>query len=226
MNVTITNEFEKMSEKLDLCTQAYIDGKFVNSVSGDTFETTNPANGQVITKIASCGTEDVELAVSAAKRSFEARVWAGIEAIERKRILLKWADLIEEHAEELAIMETLDSGKPITDNINTDVPESIAVIRFHAEAIDKLQDDITPSSDKGLNIVVREPIGVVAAILPWNFPLLMAAWKLGPILAAGNSVVVKPAKPTTLTILKLAELAKEAGIPDGVLNILLVMGVW
>jgi gamma-glutamyl-gamma-aminobutyraldehyde dehydrogenase len=220
MNVTITNEYEKMAEKLDLRTQAFIDGKFVNSVSGDTFETNSPVNGQVITKIASCGTEDVELAVSAAKRSFETRVWAGIEAVERKRILLKWADLIEEHAEELAIMETLDSGKPITDNVNTDVPESIAVIRFHAEAIDKLQDDITPSSDKGLNIVVREPIGVVAAILPWNFPLLMAAWKLGPILAAGNSVVVKPAKLTTLTILKLAELAKEAGIPDGVLNIL------
>lgn len=125
MSFRTTNEYEKMARELDLRTQAFIDGKFVNSVSGDTFETSNPANGQVITKIASCGTEDVELAVSAAKRSFEARVWAGIEAIERKEILLKWADLIEEHAEELAIMETLDSGKPITDNINTDVPETI-----------------------------------------------------------------------------------------------------
>jgi len=220
MSFRATHEYEEMAKKLDLQTQAFIDGRFVDSVSGNTFETTNPANGQFIAKIASCGTEDVDLAVSAAKRSFEARVWAGIEAVERKEMLLKWADLIGEHAEELAIMETLDSGKPIADNTNTDVPESISCIRFHAEATDKLQDDITPSSDNGLNIVVREPIGVVAAILPWNFPLLMAAWKLGPILAAGNSVVVKPAKLTSLTILKLAELAQEAGIPDGVLNIL------
>src|SRR5699024_325308 len=220
MKLRTVKEYEKMAKELEFSTKAFINGEFVDSASGNTFETINPSNGQVITKITKCGEEDVDSAVEAAEKSFNSRVWAGIEASERKEIMLKWADLIEEHDEELAIMETLDNGKPINDTVNGDVPDTISCIRFHAEAIDKLQDDITPSSDDGLNIVVREPIGVVAAIVPWNFPLLMAAWKIAPALAAGNSVIVKPAKLTTLTLLKLAELAKKAGIPNGVFNVI------
>lgn len=220
MNFRTRKEYEKMAKELEFCTKAFIDGEFVESISGNTFETINPSNGEVITNITECGEEDVDIAVEAAKKSFNSRLWSGIEPDERKKIMLKWADLIEEHTEELAIMETLDNGKSIKDSLTGDIPETIDCIRFHAEAIDKLQDDITPSSDNGLNIVVREPIGVVAAIVPWNFPLLMGVWKIGPILAAGNSVVVKPAKLTTLTLLKLAELAKEAGIPDGVFNVI------
>ena len=134
---------------------------------------------------------------------------------ERKEILVRWASLIEQHVDELAVLETLDSGKPIRDNAQADVPETAGCIAWHAEAADKLEDTVTATGMENVSLVVREPIGVVAAILPWNFPLLMAAWKLGPILASGNTVVLKPAKLTTLSMLRIAELSQEAGLPAG-----------
>lgn len=216
-----TSEYKELAKEImsNLETRAFINGEYVNSSDGKTFKTINPANGEVITEVTSCSTEDVQVAIDAAKKSFKSKVWASDPNF-RKEILLKFAQLLEENSEEFAILETIDSGKPIFDTVQTDLPETIECFRFHAEAIDKIQDEITPSDDKTLNIVVREPIGIVAAILPWNFPLQMAAWKLAPILAAGNSVLVKPSKLTSLTLIKLAKLFKDAGVPDGVINVL------
>jgi len=212
-------ENKALAEKLIFNQKALINGKLADALSGKTFETVNPSTGTVITSVASCGSEDVNIAVAAAKKAFDSGIWSKMDLSERKRILFRFADLIEKNRLELAVMESLDSGKPICDTYNGDVPETVECFRFSAEAIDKLNDEITPTSSGTLNIVKREPIGVCAAILPWNFPVLTAAWKLGPILAAGNTVVVKPAKLTSLTLLKLAELSLEAGIPDGVLNV-------
>lgn len=211
--------YESLADKLNFNTLALINGRLVPAISGKTFDTVNPATGKIITSVASCGLEDVDTAVNAARTVFENGVWSRISPAERKARLLAFADLIESHSEELAVMESIDSGKPICDTLDGDLPETVSCFRFAAEAIDKINDEITPTPDSCLNLVRRAPIGVCAAILPWNFPILMAAWKLAPILAAGNCVVVKPAKLTSLTLLKLGELSLEAGIPAGVLNI-------
>ena len=214
-----TEEYEKIAANLQFTTKALIDGKMTDSVSGETFETVNPANGRVTATITSCGAEDVDLAVAAARKAFDSGVWSRMAPADRKSILFNFADLIEQNELELAVMESIDSGKPIFDTLQGDLPETVEYIRYSAEAIDKLYDDVTPSADGSVGIVRREPIGVCAAILPWNFPILMAAWKIAPILAAGNCAVVKPAKMTSLTLLKLAELSLDAGIPAGVFNV-------
>ena len=219
MGLLTTQEYEKVAQSLTYNTKALINGKLVDAASGKTFDTVNPANGKVITSIASCGTEEVEEAVKVARAAFDSGKWSRIAPEERKKMLFKFADLIEQNATELAVMESIDSGKPICDTVEGDVPETVECFRFAAEAIDKINDEITPTNGDSLCLVRREPIGVCAAILPWNFPILMSAWKLAPILAAGNCVVVKPAKLTSLTLLKLAELSLEAGIPAGVLNV-------
>ena len=219
MGFLTTQEYEKVAQSLTYNTKALINGKLVDAASGKTFDTVNPANGKVITSIASCGTEEVEEAVKAARAAFDSGKWSRIAPEERKKMLFKFADLIEQNATELAVMESIDSGKPICDTVEGDVPETVECFRFAAEAIDKINDEITPTDGDSLCLVRREPIGVCAAILPWNFPILMSAWKLAPILAAGNCVVVKPAKLTSLTLLKLAELSLEAEIPAGVLNV-------
>ena len=219
MRFLTTQEYEKVAQSLTYNTKALINGKLVDAASGKTFDTVNPANGKVITSIASCGTEEVEEAVKAARAAFDSGKWSRIAPEERKKMLFKFADLIEQNATELAVMESIDSGKPICDTVEGDVPETVECFRFAAEAIDKINDEITPTNGDSLCLVRREPIGVCAAILPWNFPILMSAWKLAPILAAGNCVVVKPAKLTSLTLLKLAELSLEAEIPAGVLNV-------
>ena len=219
MRFLTTQEYEKVAQSLTYNTKALINGKLVDAASGKTFDTVNPANGKVITSIASCGTEEVEEAVKVARAAFDSGKWSRIAPEERKKMLFKFADLIEQNATELAVMESIDSGKPICDTVEGDVPETVECFRFAAEAIDKINDEITPTNGDSLCLVRREPIGVCAAILPWNFPILMSAWKLAPILAAGNCVVVKPAKLTSLTLLKLAELSLEAGIPAGVLNV-------
>jgi gamma-glutamyl-gamma-aminobutyraldehyde dehydrogenase len=213
-------QYAALAESITLPTQAFVDGAFRPAQSGKTFETTNPATGQVLTQIAACGPEDVDAAVAAAKVAYEDGRWSRLSPNERKHILLRFADLLEQHAHELAVMETLDSGKPIRECQNTDVPEAIHTIRWHAELIDKIYDHTAPVGSNTLALVVREPIGVVGLVLPWNFPLLMLAWKIGPSLAAGCSIVVKPAKETTLTALRVAELAHEAGVPAGVFNVL------
>jgi 4-(gamma-glutamylamino)butanal dehydrogenase len=174
----------------------------------------------VLAEIASCNGADVDFAVAKAKASFQDGRWRSLPPSHRKTVLLKFADLLEAHAHELATMESLDSGKPIRECQNTDVPETIHTIRWHAELIDKIYDSTAPVGAGALSLVVREPIGVVGLVLPWNFPLLMLAWKIGPSLAAGCSIVVKPAKETTLTALRVAELAHEAGVPAGVFNVL------
>ena len=213
-------EYAALADQLAMPTQAFVDGAFVPALSGKTFETTNPASGKLLASIAACGTEDVDVAVAAARSAFEDGRWSRLAPTERKHILLRFADLPEQHAHELAVMETLDSGKPIRECQNTDVPEAIHTIRWHAELIDKIYDHTAPVGSNALALVVREPIGVVGLVLPWNFPLLMLAWKIGPSLAAGCSIVVKPAKETTLTALRVAELAHQAGVPACVFNVL------
>lgn len=212
--------YEKIAQKMRFPSKALIDGKFLDAGSGKRFTTINPANGQPIAEIASCDDTDVAAAETAARRAFEDGRWAKMAPANRKAILLKFSKLLDENADELAVMESLDSGKPIADTVQGDVPDTAMTFAWFAEAIDKLEDAITATDGSHVSMVVREPLGVVGAILPWNFPMQMAAWKLAPILAAGNSVIVKPAKLTSLTMLRMAELAMEAGIPDGVLNVL------
>jgi gamma-glutamyl-gamma-aminobutyraldehyde dehydrogenase/4-guanidinobutyraldehyde dehydrogenase/NAD-dependent aldehyde dehydrogenase len=184
----------------------------------------NPATGKILTQIAACEQQDVDQAVAAARKAFESGVWSRMAPRERKTKLAAFADLIASHTEELALLETLDMGKPIRDSLAVDLPLSAQCIRWYAEAIDKIYDEIAPTPPGAVSLIRREPLGVVAAVVPWNFPLLMAAWKLGPILAAGNSVILKPAEQSSLTAIRLGELAAAAGIPDGVFNVLPGLG--
>ncbi len=212
-------EYRKVAASLHFPGKAIIGGKFTEGSLGKTFVTSSPATGKNLAEVASCGPADVDAAVKAAREAFEDGRWSKLNPSARKEILIKFAGLIMQNGLELAVMESLDSGKPIYDTAQGDVPETAGCFTWHAEAADKLEDEITATGSGNVAMVVREPIGVVGAILPWNFPMLMAAWKLAPILACGNSVVVKPAKLTSLTLLRIGELALEAGIPDGVLNI-------
>ncbi|MDD9244063.1 aldehyde dehydrogenase [Enterobacter soli] len=212
------NDVTRLAHELQLADKAFINGGFVPARLGKTLATRNPATGEVIGNIAACDATDVNAAVSAARAAFEAGSWSKRSPGERKAVLLKLAALMEQELEPLAVLESLDSGKPVSECLAVDVPETIHVLKWHAEAIDKLYDHTAPTGN-ALALVVREPIGVVGCVLPWNFPLLMLAWKIGPALAAGCSVVVKPAEQTSLTSLRVAELAFEAGVPAGVLNI-------
>ena len=220
MSILSQEQCEKIAASLTLRTKAFINGKLVDAVSGKTFSTENPANGKIITEVAACGAEDVDLAVKAARKAFESGVWSGMTPVDRKKIIIKFSELIHKNIDELSVLETLDSGKPILDTYTIDVPESADLITFHAEAADKINENLTPAGPDIVSMVVHEPIGVVAAILPWNFPLYMAAFKLGPALATGNCIIVKPSKLTTLSTIRLAEIASEAGIPDGVFNVI------
>ncbi len=212
-------EYAAIAAKLALRNQAFIDGEFRDALSGRTFVTTNPATGEKLAEIAACDTRDVDVAVAAAKRAFDDGRWHKLSPAARKHVLLRFAQLLEDNAHELAVLESLDSGKPVSECQNVDVPETIHTLRWHAELIDKVYDSTAPTGHGAVTLVVREAIGVVGLVLPWNFPLLMLAWKIGPSLAAGCSIVVKPAKETTLTALRVAELAHQAGIPAGVFNI-------
>ncbi|ATU95459.1 aldehyde dehydrogenase [Phyllobacterium zundukense] len=203
---------------------AFIDGKFVSAQSGDVFDAINPANGKILTKVASCDVADVDIAVHSARKAFEAGVWSRRSPAERKKVLQRFAELMYKHADELALLETLNMGKPISDARSIDVPGSANTIAWYAEAIDKIYDEIAPTGHGALGMITREAVGVVAAVVPWNFPLLMACWKLGPSLAAGNSVILKPAEQSPLSALRLAELASEAGVPDGVFNVVTGLG--
>ena len=213
-----------MSKTVDFSTKLIIGGRPLPGSEGKTFETINPANGKVLASVAEASGEDVDKAVSAARKAFEEGHWSKMAPAERKKVLLRFATVIEAHSEELAMMEAMEAGKPITDCLEIDMPETVNTIRWHAEAIDKLYDQISPSDPSILSMIVREPMGVVAAILPWNFPAMMAAWKLGPILATGNTVVLKPAEQTSLSTIRIGELAAEAGIPDGVINVVCGFG--
>ena len=200
--------------------RAFIDGRYVDAVSGETFDCVSPVDGRSIARVASTASADVDRAVAAARRSFEGGAWSRMAPRERKRVLLRFAGLILEHRDELALLETLDMGKPISDSLAVDVNSTARCIAWYAEAIDKIYDEVAPTSHDALALVTREPMGVVAAVVPWNFPLIMAAWKIGPALAAGNSFILKPSEKSPLTAIRIAALASEAGIPDGVFNVL------
>ncbi|AOE65108.1 aldehyde dehydrogenase [Pseudomonas corrugata] len=212
-------QYAAIAAKLEFPTQAFINGEFRDALSGKTFITTNPATGEKLAEVAACDTRDVDVAVAAAKQAFEDGRWHKLSPGARKQVLLRFAQLLEDNAHELAVLESLDSGKPVSECQNVDVPDTIHTLRWHAELIDKVYDSTAPTGQGAVTLVVREAIGVVGLVLPWNFPLLMLAWKIGPSLAAGCSIVVKPAKETTLTALRVAELAHQAGIPAGVFNI-------
>ncbi len=205
--------------KLTFRTQAFIDGKFVSAKSGRTFPTENPATGKPLAQIAACDAVDVDRAVKAARKAFESGAWSRMKPGDRKKILLKFADLLEANAGELALLDTLEAGKPIGDCATMDIPDTIHCIRWHAEAIDKLYGHVSPTGPENLALVLREPVGVVGCVVPWNFPAQMVAWKIGPALATGNSVVLKPAELTSLSAIRMAELAAEAGVPTGVFNV-------
>jgi 4-guanidinobutyraldehyde dehydrogenase/NAD-dependent aldehyde dehydrogenase len=211
--------WRELAKALSPRTQAFIDGKYVPAISGATFDCVNPSNGQVIAQVASCDAPDVDAAVVSARKAFEGGAWSRRAPAARKKVLLRFAELIRKHREELALTETVDMGKPITDSMKIDVPAAANCIAWYAEAVDKVYDEVAPTAHETLALVTREPAGVVAAIVPWNFPLLMASWKLGPALATGNSVVLKPSEKSPLTALRVAELAAEAGLPEGVLNV-------
>ncbi|WP_422377920.1 aldehyde dehydrogenase [Roseibium sp.] len=213
------DEYKALAAKLSLPTSAFIDGGYRPAASGKTFATVNPATGEALAEIAACGAEDVDFAVLKAREAFDDGRWSKLHPAERKDVLIRFAKLLTRNRRELAVMESLDSGKTIFDCETVDVPETIHCLKWHAEAIDKIYDQVSPASDDHIAMLVREPIGVVGLVLPWNFPLLMLAWKIGPALAAGCSVIVKPAEETSLTALRVAELAVEAGIPRGVFNV-------
>jgi acyl-CoA reductase-like NAD-dependent aldehyde dehydrogenase len=202
----------------------FIDGRQVGSVSGASFDCVSPMDGRLLAKVAAGDVADVDLAVAGARRAFESGAWSRTAPKHRKAVLLKFAQLIRDHAEELALTETLDMGKPISDSLAVDVPSTANCIQWYAEAVDKIYDEVAPTAPDTLALITREPLGVVGAIVPWNFPMIMAAWKLGPVLAAGNSIVLKPSEKSPLSALRLAQLALEAGLPPGVFNVVTGFG--
>ena len=214
------HDWEKKAAELSIQNQAFINGKYVNSLSGKTFVNINPATAQKINDVTECGKEDVDVAVKVARDTFESGVWSNMHPALRGKHLMRLGDLILQHKDELALLETMDMGKPISDAMAVDIPACARTLHWYGEAADKLMDEIAPTDPSALALVTREALGVIGIVVPWNFPLMMACWKLGPSLAVGNSVVVKPAEQSPLSILRLAELASEAGIPDGVLNVL------
>jgi gamma-glutamyl-gamma-aminobutyraldehyde dehydrogenase len=217
-------EYVAIAANINFPVLPFINGKYQKPAAGNTMVTTNPATGEVLVHIYACDSTDVDNAVQVSRNAFDTGVWSQKHPTERKAVLLKLALLIEDNQRELAVLESLESGKPISECVLTDLPETISTIQWHAEAIDKMYDQVSPANADGIGLIVREPLGVVACVLPWNFPLMMLAWKIGPALAGGNSVIVKPAEQTSMTALRIAELAYEAGIPAGVLNILPGMG--
>ena len=216
--------FHNIRDTLTPNTQAFIDGQYCDAADGAKLENLNPATGEVIGTFSHCGAADVDRAVAAARRVFNQGTWSRAAPEYRTEILLKLADLVDKNKNELAVLESLDAGKTITDCLHEVGTEAPAFFRWYAELADKTFGKIAPTGDDALALIVKEPAGVAGAILPWNFPFLMAVWKIAPALAAGCSIVVKPAEQTPLSTLKLGELAVEAGIPAGVLNIIPGLG--
>jgi gamma-glutamyl-gamma-aminobutyraldehyde dehydrogenase/4-guanidinobutyraldehyde dehydrogenase/NAD-dependent aldehyde dehydrogenase len=223
--MTLSFDPRAMIPKLSIPRQALIGGRLADAASGETFDCISPIDGKLLTRIAACGKEDVDRAVKAARAAFDSGAWADQAPKARKKVLLKFASLIEKHADELALLETLDMGKPVAQARAIDLPAVIGTVTWYAEAIDKIYDEIAPTGKDALGLITREPLGVVGAVVPWNFPLWMAAWKFAPALAAGNSVILKPAEQSPLTAIRVAELALEAGLPSGVFNVVPGSGV-
>ena len=222
--MTTHQEWKQKAAALSLDGRAFIAGERCRAASGETFATLNPASGKALAEVAKCSDKDVDRAVVAARNAFESGVWSKTTPAHRKAVLLRLAQLIDEHTEELALLEALEAGKPIGECLGLDIPESAACIRWHAEVTDKRYDALSPSGADVVSMITREPIGVVGAVLPWNFPALMLAWKIGPALSVGNSVIVKPAEQTSLSTLRIADLALEAGVPAGVFSVVTGFG--
>ncbi|QLC73268.1 aldehyde dehydrogenase [Pseudomonas sp. LPB0260] len=213
-------DWEQRAKTLNIEGRAFIHGEYRGAASAATFECISPVDGRLLANVASCDVADAELAVQDARVTFDSGVWSRLAPVKRKAVMIRFADLIEQHGEELALLETLDMGKPISDSLGIDVSSAARAIRWSGEAIDKIYDEVAATPHDELGLVTREPIGVVAAIVPWNFPLLMSCWKLGPALSTGNSVILKPSEKSPLTAIRLAQLAIDAGIPAGVFNVL------
>ncbi len=218
------NDWQQRARTQRFIDRALIGGRQVAAESGATFAAINPATNQLLANVAACGAAEVDAAVRAARQAFDSGPWARMAPVERKKVLLRLAELILANRAELALLDSLNMGKPVMDAYNIDVPGAAGVFAWYAESLDKLYDQVAPSAQNVLATITRVPLGVVAAVVPWNFPLDMAAWKLAPALAAGNSVVLKPAEQSPFSALRLAELALEAGIPAGVLSVVPGLG--
>jgi acyl-CoA reductase-like NAD-dependent aldehyde dehydrogenase len=221
---TTRDDWTAVADGLEIRTQAFIDGEYRDAESGETFECVSPIDGRVLGEIAACDVADVDRAVRGARAAFDSGAWSRLAPKKRKRVLQRFAALVEEAADELALLETLDMGKPIRDSRSIDVPLAAETIAYYGEAIDKVYDEVAPTGPDATVLILREPLGVVGAVVPWNFPLMLASWKLAPALAAGNSVVLKPAEQSPLTAIRIAELAIEAGVPSGVLQVVPGLG--
>jgi acyl-CoA reductase-like NAD-dependent aldehyde dehydrogenase len=222
--MSTTEIWQERANKVKPNGAIFIDGKSMPAVSGKTFEDFSPTLNKSIADIASGSQEDIDRAVASAKRAFDSGVWSEMNPRDKKAIMLKWAELLNEHRDELALLETLDVGKPISDSLAVDTKNSARVIQWYAETIDKTYDEIAPAPRNALAMVTREPLGVIGAIVPWNYPMSITSWKLGPALAMGNSIVIKPAENSSLTAIRMAELAIEAGLPEGVFNVVPGLG--
>ena len=216
--------FHSIKDTISLTTQAFIDGNYCDAIDGDKLETTNPATGEIIASFAHCKVRDVDRAVAAGRRVFNDGTWSRSAPEYRKEVLLKLAALVEKHKDELAVLESMDAGKTITDCLHEVGTEAPAFFRWYAELADKTFGKIAPTGDDAMALIIKEPAGVAGAILPWNFPFLMAVWKIAPALAAGCSIVVKPAEQTPLSTIRLGALINEAGVPPGVVSILPGLG--
>lgn len=214
------DQWQTLAEQLVYEGRAYINGAYQWAANGDTFPCISPVDSQELIPVASCSQADAEQAVIAARRAFNQGAWSRLAPTDRKRVLVRFAELIEAHGDELALLETLDMGKPIGHARTVDVPATARAIRWTAEAIDKVYGELAATPHDQIGMISREPMGVVAAIVPWNFPMIMASWKIAPALASGNSVILKPSEKSPLTAIRLASLAQEAGIPAGVFNVL------
>lgn len=217
--ITSASDWHTRAAAIKPRSQVFIDGKFAPATSGATFDNINPATGKTLNAVASGDQADIDRAVASARNAFRKGSWAHLPPKVRKKVLIKLSDLMLANREELALLETLDTGKPISDSMAVDIPSAANCIRWYAEAVDKIYDEVAPTGHNSLATITREAMGVIGAIVPWNFPLLMASWKIGPVLAAGNSLVLKPSEKSPLTALRVAELAVEAGVPPGVFNV-------
>jgi 4-(gamma-glutamylamino)butanal dehydrogenase len=224
MQMTTLDDWTQLAAEIKPRTEIFINGDFTAATSGATFDSVNPATGDLIAPVSSAGSADVDAAVASARAAFEAGSWSRASAGHRKKVLQRLAELITEHSRELALLDSIDMGKLVEEAHNVDVPSAADLFAFYGEAIDKRGGEVAPTEPGNLALVTHEPLGVVGAVTPWNFPLDLAVWKVAPALAAGNSVVLKPAEQAPLSSIRLAELAVEAGLPDGVLNVVPGLG--
>jgi len=222
--MTFADSVARARGGVNIRTGAFINGAFRPARSGETMACITPIDGSELGQLSACDAADIDDAVAAARASFETGHWRKMAPRAKRDVMLAFAQKIDDNAAELALLETLDMGKPLANTTRADIPLVAQAIRYYAEAIDKVNDELGPSPHNAVSMIVREPMGVVGAVVPWNFPLLMASWKFAPALATGNSIVIKPAEQASLTMLRTAELAMEAGLPEGVMNVVPGLG--